>query len=296
MSTSSTQNIKNADNNGAKNVVWTDAHRVEESTLMDCDFGGSDQTTPLVILAAAAGQNDFITSITEGQTNASNANSSQFSSSKEENSKSNNIGGNNLGLRNTKPDTKTHFDTTHNDDMSSDSDSDDREKKMPSLARRMSMVPSKNRTRLQDSPRLTPAIQRQLTNCRSTVLNRTKSSKASNEGHNLKEKDEIENADAGDSENNAHDHMPEEECDMVDEDDIPAEKKKKMKENKWLIYLQLIVLLILVAFLPLSYKIGVLSDTVFFTLHLWRWDSLILVVFCGHLLSGWVVKVHLLRT
>ena len=128
MSTNSTQNIKDANNNGEKTVVWTDAHREEENTLMDCDFGGSDQTTPLVIIAAAAGQNDFITSITEGQTNASNANSSQFLSSKEENSKSNNIGGNNPGLRNAKPDTKTHFDTTHNDDMSSDSDSDDDDK------------------------------------------------------------------------------------------------------------------------------------------------------------------------
>jgi hypothetical protein len=288
----SPQDIEDTTKTAEKDVALKAVHKEEDTTLMDCDFGGDSQTFPYVVIAAAGGQNDFITSISEGKDSASSANDSQVSSKKVESQKSHDLGSTNLGRHKAKSDPRTHFDMAQ-DDMSSDSDSDSQEKELPTLLKRLSMTPSRNRTRLQDTPRLTPAMQRQLTHCRSTALNRTKSLNASNDERNSKGEDELDDVGGGDSENNAQDQMLEEECDIVDEDGIPAKKKKKLKENMWLFYLQLIFLLILIAFLPLSYKIGLLRDTIFFTLHLWRWDSLVLVIFCGHLLSGWVVKVHL---
>ncbi|MCO5560197.1 hypothetical protein L7F22_013806 [Adiantum nelumboides] len=85
--------------------------------------------------------------------------------------------------------------------------------------------------------------------------------------------------------------VPDEDRDPLDDDIIPASKKKKTQDSKWGIYLQWTILLLLIAFLACSIKIKFLNKAMFLSLDIWRWLALTVVVFCGRLISGWIMKL-----
>lgn len=160
------------------------------------------------------------------------------------------------------------------------------------------------KTRLQDPPPLTPAVKSQLTYCRSS-LTRQRTFLASNaEEHTSKvecgsvgvmpsqEMDQSAstqtNASLGHISSSSKMNAKEEEKDALDEDYIA---NKKFEENKWLIVTQWCSLLTLVALLVCTNKIRRLEKVTFLGLNLWRWQALTLVIFCGHLISGWIMKL-----
>ena len=170
------------------------------------------------------------------------------------------------------------------------------------------MAPSRSKTRFHDAPHHTQAIHRQLTHSRSSVLKKTTSLDISKEQQHLRREDggnasvcsRTPEENENDSESNVmlddvDDLTSDEDGDFLDDDVNPASKKRNQQGIKWTTYFQLIILIFLIVFLVCSYKIEVLKDATFLDLHLWRWDSLTLVVFCGRLLSDWFIKVSCIQ-
>ncbi|MCO5566690.1 hypothetical protein L7F22_020368 [Adiantum nelumboides] len=167
-------------------------------------------------------------------------------------------------------------------------------------------VYTRMKTRLQDPPPITPVVKSQLTYCKST-LTRQKTSIQNTE-------QKIPTADTGpvcfgtlegidsaaSSQTSANlgqvsssskvkpSASGEEEKDLLVDEDYIAEKK--YEENKGLIITQWCSLLVLITLLVCTNKIRQLEKVIFLGLNLWRWQALTLVIFCGHLISGWIMK------
>ncbi|KAK3038894.1 hypothetical protein RJ639_028616 [Escallonia herrerae] len=73
------------------------------------------------------------------------------------------------------------------------------------------------------------------------------------------------------------------------DDDLP-EEYKRMKFSKWTV-LQLVSLILIIAGLACSLSISVLRRQRIFELELWKWELMVLVLICGRLVSGWVIRV-----
>ncbi|MCO5576063.1 hypothetical protein L7F22_029870 [Adiantum nelumboides] len=194
---------------------------------------------------------------------------------------------------------------------SSDSDvHDDVSPAIPPLLRRVSIsAHGRLKTRLQDPPPLTPAMKNQLTHCSSSLLRRRASLLAVNEQENARPEDVSTSKPSTESNQTSAPipiaspsgsfnknsqvppPIPEEDRDPLDDDIIPASKKKKTQDSKWGIYLQWTILLLLIALLACSIKIKFLNKAMFLSLDIWRWLALTLVVFCGRLISGWIMKL-----
>ncbi|MCO5590474.1 hypothetical protein L7F22_044444 [Adiantum nelumboides] len=168
-------------------------------------------------------------------------------------------------------------------------------------------VYTRMKTRLQDPPPITPVVKSQLTYCKST-LTRQKTSIQNTE-------QQIPTADTGpvcfgtlegldpaaSSQTSANlgqvsssskmkpSASGEEEKDLLVDEDYIAEKK--YEENKGLIITQWCSLLVLITLLVCTNKIRQLEKVIFLGLNLWRWQALTLVIFCGHLISGWIMKL-----
>ncbi|KAK2974868.1 hypothetical protein RJ640_020783 [Escallonia rubra] len=72
------------------------------------------------------------------------------------------------------------------------------------------------------------------------------------------------------------------------DDDLP-EEYKRMKFSKWTV-LQLVSLILIIAGLACSLSIPVLRRRRIFELELWKWELMVLVLICGRLVSGWVIR------
>ncbi|KAF3327983.1 mechanosensitive ion channel protein 6-like protein [Carex littledalei] len=81
----------------------------------------------------------------------------------------------------------------------------------------------------------------------------------------------------------------EDDDDPLVDSDIPDELKKT-KFDTWTI-LQLLSLILIIALLVCSLVIPRLTRQTVWSLHLWKWDVLILTLICGRLVSGWFVRV-----
>ena len=81
----------------------------------------------------------------------------------------------------------------------------------------------------------------------------------------------------------------EDDDDPLMDSDIPDELKKT-KFDMWTI-LQLLSLILIIALLVCSLVIPRLTRQTVWSLHLWKWDVLILTLICGRLVSGWFVRV-----
>ncbi|XP_078161259.1 mechanosensitive ion channel protein 6-like isoform X2 [Carex rostrata] len=81
----------------------------------------------------------------------------------------------------------------------------------------------------------------------------------------------------------------EDDDDPLMDSDIPDELKKT-KFDMWTI-LQLLSLILIIALLVCSLVIPWLTRQTVWSLHLWKWDVLILTLICGRLVSGWFVRV-----
>lgn len=176
----------------------------------------------------------------------------------------------------------------------------------PLLDRRPFPTYARMKTRLQDPPPLTPAVKSQLTYCRST-LTRQKTFTVSNAEQHTPKVDtgpvgtlqstdpSLANASLGHMSSSSKLKVlanGEEEKNVLGDEDYIAENKSE--ENKWLLITQWCSLLVLVALLVCTNKIRKLEKVTFLGLNLWRWQALTLVIFCGHLISGWIMKVSLL--
>ncbi|XP_060176241.1 mechanosensitive ion channel protein 6-like [Lycium barbarum] len=83
--------------------------------------------------------------------------------------------------------------------------------------------------------------------------------------------------------------MEEEDDDPLFDEDLPDEYKKD-KLDCWTL-LQWISLILIVTALICTLTIPLLKREVYKGLHLWKWEVLILVLICGRLLSGWVIRL-----
>ncbi|XP_016468299.1 mechanosensitive ion channel protein 6-like [Nicotiana tabacum] len=81
----------------------------------------------------------------------------------------------------------------------------------------------------------------------------------------------------------------EEDDDPLFDEDLPDEFKKD-KVDCWTL-LQWISLVIIVTALICTLAIPLLKRKEFRGLHLWKWEVLVLVLICGRLLSGWVIRL-----
>jgi hypothetical protein len=84
--------------------------------------------------------------------------------------------------------------------------------------------------------------------------------------------------------------IEEEECAAFEDEDLPDKPSPSCKWSYW-VCLEWLLLLIILGALACSIQIPWLHKVSFWELHLWKWVLLILVVFCGHLLSGWAVQL-----
>ncbi|KAH6782767.1 Mechanosensitive ion channel family protein [Perilla frutescens var. frutescens] len=73
------------------------------------------------------------------------------------------------------------------------------------------------------------------------------------------------------------------------EEDLP-EDYKKMKFSI-LSILQLVSLIIIIGALVCSLTIEVMREKKIFQLDLWKWELMVLVLICGRLVSGWVIRI-----
>ncbi|KAF3340279.1 mechanosensitive ion channel protein 6-like protein [Carex littledalei] len=83
--------------------------------------------------------------------------------------------------------------------------------------------------------------------------------------------------------------VDEDDDDLFMDSDIPDELKKT-KFNTWSV-LQSLSLILIIAALVCSRVIPWLTRQTVWSLHLWKWDVLVLTLICGRLVSGWFVRV-----
>jgi mechanosensitive ion channel protein 4/5/6/7/8/9/10 len=81
----------------------------------------------------------------------------------------------------------------------------------------------------------------------------------------------------------------EDDDDLLLDSDIPDELKKT-KLDKWTV-LQWVILILIIAALVCSLVIPRLARQTVWSLHLWKWEVLVLTLICGQLVSGWFVRV-----
>uniref|UniRef100_M1CVI7 Mechanosensitive ion channel domain-containing protein n=2 Tax=Solanum tuberosum TaxID=4113 RepID=M1CVI7_SOLTU len=80
-----------------------------------------------------------------------------------------------------------------------------------------------------------------------------------------------------------------EEDDPFSDEDLPEEFKKV--KFSLLTVLQLVSLVVIIAVLSCSFVFSVLREKRAFGLELWKWEVMILVLICGRLFSGWVIRL-----
>ncbi|KAH7365103.1 hypothetical protein KP509_18G009100 [Ceratopteris richardii] len=177
---------------------------------------------------------------------------------------------------------------------------------MRPLLRRMSIPAyARLKTRLQDPRPVTSAVKNQLTDCSPSLLQRRASAIAAieeedarigdlpsnsttTEGNETLPPDQV--ASRRDSLKNVPSLPPEEEPDPLDDDIVPASKKRKTQDSKWIIFVQWIALVLLVTLLICTVEIRALHKE-FLGLDVWRWLALAVVIMCGHLISGFFMKL-----
>ncbi|CAI0409272.1 unnamed protein product [Linum tenue] len=82
-------------------------------------------------------------------------------------------------------------------------------------------------------------------------------------------------------------HIDEEEDDPLLEEDLPEGLKEKL--GIWTI-LEWVSLILLIAALVCSLTIRLLKQKHLWNLPLWKWEVMVLVLICGRLVSGWVIR------
>ncbi|KAH0708422.1 hypothetical protein KY284_009849 [Solanum tuberosum] len=80
-----------------------------------------------------------------------------------------------------------------------------------------------------------------------------------------------------------------EEDDPFSDEDLPEEFKKV--KFSLLTVLQLVSLVVIIAVLSCSFVFSVLREKRAFGLELWKWEVMVLVLICGRLFSGWVIRL-----
>ncbi|KAF5794274.1 hypothetical protein HanRHA438_Chr08g0337371 [Helianthus annuus] len=78
------------------------------------------------------------------------------------------------------------------------------------------------------------------------------------------------------------------EDDLLIDDDLPDEYKK-LRYSKWTL-LQLISLILIVGCLACTLAIPRFRNKDLYDLDRWKWEVMLLVVICGRLVSGWVIR------
>ncbi|CAH8320180.1 unnamed protein product [Eruca vesicaria subsp. sativa] len=81
----------------------------------------------------------------------------------------------------------------------------------------------------------------------------------------------------------------EEEDDPFAEEDLPEEYRRD-KISLWIV-LEWLSLILIIAALVCTLAIRFLRDKVIWELNLWKWETMVLVLICGRLVSSWIVKV-----
>ncbi|GMJ10065.1 mechanosensitive channel of small conductance-like 6 [Hibiscus trionum] len=84
-------------------------------------------------------------------------------------------------------------------------------------------------------------------------------------------------------------HMEEEEDDPLLEEDLPDEYKKD--KLSVLVLLEWLSLIAIIAALVCSLTIRDLRKKRLWQLMLWKWEVLVLVLICGRLVSGWIIRI-----
>ncbi|KAK8648284.1 hypothetical protein V6N13_129042 [Hibiscus sabdariffa] len=84
-------------------------------------------------------------------------------------------------------------------------------------------------------------------------------------------------------------HMEEEEDDPLLEEDLPDEYKKD--KLSVLVLLEWLSLIAIIAALVCSLTIDYLREKRLWQLMLWKWEVLVLVLICGRLVSGWIIRI-----
>ncbi|KAG0617287.1 hypothetical protein M758_5G179000 [Ceratodon purpureus] len=87
---------------------------------------------------------------------------------------------------------------------------------------------------------------------------------------------------------------PEEEIDPLDDESIPKYKKWKKRGRRWVHILQWTCLIIVCVLFGCSVRVKSLRNIYWYNIVLWQWFTLLLVVTCGRLISGWVVQLLVL--
>ncbi|KAG4166725.1 hypothetical protein ERO13_A13G151200v2 [Gossypium hirsutum] len=83
--------------------------------------------------------------------------------------------------------------------------------------------------------------------------------------------------------------MEEEEDDSLFDEDLPDEYKKD--KLSFLVLLQWLSLILIIAALVCSLTIPYLRKKRLWDLMLWTWEVLVLVLICGRLVSGWIIRI-----
>ncbi|MBA0837977.1 hypothetical protein Goarm_010084 [Gossypium armourianum] len=83
--------------------------------------------------------------------------------------------------------------------------------------------------------------------------------------------------------------MEEEEDDPLLEEDLPDEYKKN--KLSVLVLLEWLSLILIIAGLVCSLTIPYLRKKSLWSLMLWKWEVLVLVLICGRLVSGWIIRI-----
>ncbi|KAF8103504.1 hypothetical protein N665_0188s0437 [Sinapis alba] len=80
-----------------------------------------------------------------------------------------------------------------------------------------------------------------------------------------------------------------EEDDPFAEEDLPEEYRRD-KLSLWIV-LEWLSLILIIAALVCTLSIRFLRDKVIWELKLWKWETMVLVLICGRLVSSWMVKI-----
>ncbi|KAL0702158.1 hypothetical protein Bca4012_058280 [Brassica carinata] len=81
----------------------------------------------------------------------------------------------------------------------------------------------------------------------------------------------------------------EEEDDPFAEEDLPEEYRRD-KLSLWIV-LEWLSLILIIAALVCTLSIRFLREKVIWDLNLWKWETMVLVLICGRLVSSWMVKI-----
>ncbi|CAM0871037.1 unnamed protein product [Alopecurus aequalis] len=170
---------------------------------------------------------------------------------------------------------------THHRSSSSDSDDDSTSSASSPAAPLLALDKSKSRSRLMDPPPQSPASARAVDAVRKSCASRPPKSGPHPSGRMARKSGQFSSVEEEEEEK--------EEDDPFLDDDIPH--NDRVKRGTVTTILQWVSLVLILGALVCTLTIKSLAKKRLWELNLWKWELLVFVLICGHLVAGWAIRI-----